>query len=241
MSIERNQRFAERRFKEHMENGGPTTHWNPWLTIPASDYEGHMGSAKVGQLPVLNRIFADALAEFAPRHLAVAGCSTGNGFEHIDLDVTRRIVSIDINPDYLDVLDRRYRHRIPGLELVCADLASCSLEPCSLDLIHAALVFEYLAPEDVLPEFTRWLRAGGILTVVLQLPSPTSKMVSETPYTSLRALGSIMRLVDPVVFCKLAGECGLATLRSWDVDLKLGKRFRVVYYKKIGESYPSIC
>jgi hypothetical protein len=28
----------------------------------------------------------------------VLGCATGNGFEHIDPLVTRRVVEIDINP-----------------------------------------------------------------------------------------------------------------------------------------------
>ena len=208
---------------------------NPWLTIPASDYEAHMASAQVEQSSVLNRIFADTLAEFSPHHLAVIGCSTGNGFEHIDPAVTLRTVGIDINPDYLDILERRYGHRIANLEVVCSDLASCSLEPRSFDLIHAALIFEYVSPEDALPRLAGWLKPGGILAVVHQLPSPTSKMVSETPYTSLKALERTMRLVAPVVFQELADRSGLRALRSWEVALKLGKQFSIAYYRKAEE------
>ena len=205
---------------------------NPWLNIPASDYEGHMGSAKVGQLSVLEQIFADTLAEFSPHSLAVLGCSTGNGFEHIDPGVTRRIVGIDINPDYLAILEQRHAHRLNGLELVCADLSSCSVEPGPLDLIHAALIFEYMSPEEVLPKLSGWLQPGGVLALILQLPSPTSTMVSETPYTSLKALESVMQLVDPATLTELAGQSGLTMLRSWKVELKSGKGFHIAYYRK---------
>lgn len=210
---------------------------SPWLSIPASDYEGHMGSARVGQLAVLNQILADTLAEFSPRSLAVIGCSTGNGFEHIDPSITHRVVGIDINPDYLRILEQRQAQRLNGLGLVCADLASCSIEPNSFDLIHAALIFEYISPEEVLPKLGGWLKPGGVLAVVLQLPSPTSTMVSETPYATLKALESIMRLVDPGAFRDLADGCGLTMLRSWEVELKQGKKFHAAYYKMIGKGY----
>ena len=206
---------------------------NPWLGIPVADYEGHMGSAKVWQSPMLNQIFADALAEFAPRSLASIGCCTGNGFEHIDPRITHRTVGIDLNPAYLRALERRFAGRLPGLELICADIASDSVESGPFNLVHAALIFEYVRPEDVLPNLRGLLAPGGVLAVVLQLPSHTSKMVSETPYTTLRALESIMQLVDPAVFCELAERCGLAMLRSWEVELKQGKGFHVAYYRNL--------
>ena len=79
---------------------------------------------------------------------------------------------------------RRRDARLPNLKLVESDLLSCSLKPCSFDLIHAALIFEYLAPERAAPKLAGWLTPGGVLAVVLQLPSPESKMVSQTEYTS---------------------------------------------------------
>jgi ubiquinone/menaquinone biosynthesis C-methylase UbiE len=191
-----------------------------------------MSSDKVGQSPVLNQIFAETVAEFCPLSMAVLGCSTGNGFEHIDPDVTQRVVGIDINPDYLNILEQRHRRRLTQLELVCADIASCRLETRSFDLVHGALIFEYVEPERVLPGLATWLRAGGVLSVVLQLPSPTSNKVSETPYRSLRSLGSIMHLVQPVVFKRIAGRSGLSMLQSREIDLRLGKKFHVATYRK---------
>jgi SAM-dependent methyltransferase len=215
-----------------MDDDGPRRGQNPWLEIPVSDYEGHMGSSEVGQSPVLNQIFADTLAEFSPQHLLIIGCAAGNGFEHVDPNLIRRIVGVDINPDYLETLKERYGARIPNLELVCSDLIRCSFERGSFDLIHAALIFEYLRPGDVLPKLVRWLKPGGVLAVVLQRPSQTSKEVSETPYTSLKALESIMRLVDPAVLRNLANKSGLQEVRSREVELKLGKKFCVAYYQK---------
>jgi SAM-dependent methyltransferase len=204
---------------------------NPWLAIPAADYEAHMGSPQVGQAQALARILADALAEWAPRALAILGCATGNGFEHIDPERTQRIVGVDLNGRYLDILRERHGCRLSGLELVQADIARCAFNPGSFDLIHAALLFEYLQPAEVLPRMAGWLRPGGVLSVVLQRPSATSAMVSETPYTSLRALASIMALVDPGEFSRLACDNGLDRLRSWEMQLPLGKRFHVAYYR----------
>ena len=210
----------------------PTTYPNPWLAIPAADYEGHMGSDLVGQSPVLNRVFAETLAEFTPQQLAVLGCATGNGFEHIDPAITRRIVGVDLNAGYLDILQQRHGERLPNLSLLCSDVTCCALEPGAFDLVHAALIFEYVDPGQLLPALVEWLKPGGILSVVLQLPSRSSGMVSETPYTSLKALSSIMHLVDPAVFQSLAERCGLALLRSRTIDLLLGKGFHAAYYEK---------
>ena len=81
---------------------------NPWLTISAEDYEAHMASPEVGQLQVLNQLFKVVLEEHRPESMAVLGCSTGNGFEHIDPSTTRRVVGIDINPSYLAVARKRF-------------------------------------------------------------------------------------------------------------------------------------
>jgi ubiquinone/menaquinone biosynthesis C-methylase UbiE len=191
-----------------------------------------MNAANVGQWSVLNRIFADTVAEFAPSSLAVLGCSTGNGFEHIDPQVTQRIVGIDINADYLRVLEQRHRDRLRNLGLICSDVASCSLKRSSLNLIYAALIFEYVDPERVLPEAATWLKPGGVLAAVLQLPSPVANTVSDTPFASLQALTSIMRLVDPAAFEKLADRCGLTPIRSWHVSVRQGKGFYIAYYER---------
>jgi ubiquinone/menaquinone biosynthesis C-methylase UbiE len=205
---------------------------NPWLSISASDYEGHMNSETVGQLPVLNHIFDNVLKDVPSKKLAVLGCTTGNGFEHINPQVVERVLSVDINPEYLSILQRRYGSKLPMLELVCSDINTFSCPDNSFDLIYAALIFEYVDFVKILKRIFNWLAMNGTLAVVLQLPSLESKMISETPYSSLKSIEPIMHLVNPQTFNETAEKCGLKKSKEIEIPLKLGKQFLVSYYKK---------
>jgi len=206
------------------------TRRNPWLDIPAVEYEAHMSSPEVGQLQFLSEVMGKVLRELRPKSLCVLGCTTGNGFEHIDPEITSRVVGVDINSTYLDILKARWSGRLPGLELIGADIASCEIAPASLDLIHCALVFEYVQPAVVLPKVTAWLRPGGVACCVLQLPSEHGP-VTETGFTSLRRLEPMMKLVDPVSLKALARDLGLCEIRSWTETLPAGKAFFVGLFR----------
>ena len=129
-----------------------------------------MGGPGVRQLQFLSQVFGDVGGELRPEGRAVLGCSTGNGFHHIDAAVTQRVVGVDINPRYLAVVAARFRHRLPGLELVCADVLQLDFAGGSFDLVHCALIFEYVDPEALVQRAAGWLRTGGALTAVIQLP-----------------------------------------------------------------------
>src|SRR5262249_13357950 len=139
---------------------------NPWLEIPEADYAGHMSSEEVSQLQALGSIFHAALSLFAPADVLVLGCSSGNGFEHIDPQVTHRVTGIDINPTYLELLAKRFPSTGFELRLECVDLASHTLPSDRFDLIHAPLIFEYLDWWELLPRVACSLRSGGLLSVV---------------------------------------------------------------------------
>ena len=151
---------------------------NPWLLIPAEDYEEHMFAPSVAQLQMLNKIFADVLNEFMPKSIAVLGCATGNGFEHLINKNIVRIVGVDLNSQYISICKKRFEKSLPQLELICADLDEAEFPNSSFELIHAALVFEYIEVELLLSKISRWLRPNGILSVVLQLPNKTSSPVT---------------------------------------------------------------
>jgi trans-aconitate methyltransferase len=123
---------------------------NPWLNIPASDYEGHMSSPNVGQLSFLAKTFKESLENHDCRTVALLGCATGNGLEYIKNEVSHRVTAVDINPEYLKILQQRYGDSIPGLEIVRDDLHKCQLEEKAYTLIFAGLVFEYLDPQVLL-------------------------------------------------------------------------------------------
>ncbi|MFA5805241.1 MAG: class I SAM-dependent methyltransferase [Melioribacteraceae bacterium] len=205
---------------------------NPWLEISAEDYEGHMSSPNVAQLQMLNKIFADVLNEFQPKSIAVLGCTTGNGFEHLIGKNIERIIGVDINHEYLAICKTRFEKSLPQLELICADLNEAEFPNSSFDLIHAALVFEYVEVELLLSKISCWLRQNGILSIVLQLPSEESAPVSETPYQSLKLLSPVMKLIEPEEFREEARKYKLKETRNYKMKLKSGKSFSIILFQK---------
>jgi hypothetical protein len=74
---------------------------NPWLHIPLEDYERHMSHHLVGQSTLLNVLTKKYLAAIKPEDVIFLGIAGGNGLEHVDNQITQRVVGIDINQDYL--------------------------------------------------------------------------------------------------------------------------------------------
>jgi trans-aconitate methyltransferase len=212
---------------------------NPWLLVTPEDYDAHMASPAVAQADVLDFILADDLTRFRPASLAVVGCATGNGFRHIDPQVTRRVVGLDVNPVFLARLRRRHGRRLPGLEVVHADVVRAELPAASFDLVHAALVFEYLPVPTALARLVSWLRPEGVLSAVLQRPSPLSDPVTPTRFRTLRALSSAMELVDVDAFRAAAAGAGLTELETREVPLRQGKSFLLLRYRRPGLSGPA--
>lgn len=204
---------------------------NPWLNIPATDYEGHMGSPNVGQLSFLANIFKEALEHHDCHTVALLGCATGNGLEHVKGEFTHRVTAVDMHPEYLGILRQRYGNKVPGLEVVQDDLESCELDKQAYSLIFAGLIFEYLEPLVLLQKIAKWLQVDGILVSVLQLPAEGAS-VSETPYTSLKSLSSIMSLIDPTQFKPIAADIGLMAIEEKSITLETGKSFYIGIYQK---------
>jgi hypothetical protein len=172
---------------------------NPWLTVPLTDYEGHMRSAHVQQLNALSELFATALAYSRPVSVAVLGIAGGNGLERIDLSRTKRVVGLDLNNSYLDVVRYRYG-RMSGLELVCADLAQQVIKIEPVQLVHAALIFEHAGVSRCLENALSLVAPGGFCSVVLQRPSDQEPDVSPSNFSTIQNLKSHFSLVDPCWF-----------------------------------------
>ncbi|HET9553490.1 MAG TPA: class I SAM-dependent methyltransferase, partial [Anaeromyxobacteraceae bacterium] len=195
---------------------------NPWTVVPAADYERHMGPEGVDQLAPLSALFQEAYLGAQPDRVLLVGSATGNGLEHVDPSVTRRVVGLDVNLQYLGVTRQRFFHLGPRLELYCTSAAAWRSPPQSFDLVHAALVFEYLHPEPMVAHLAGWLAEKGACSVVLQLPG------GEGPAPASKALELIqkaMRLVPPDELVALFAQQGLALRRSRVVPLKYGKSF----------------
>ncbi|MBT3380595.1 MAG: class I SAM-dependent methyltransferase [Lentisphaerae bacterium] len=212
---------------------------NPWLDIPFGDYEGHMNSPAVAQLQVLNELFAAVLASHRPKSVAILGCAGGNGLEHIDASVTERVVGIDINPAYLQILRKRFSHSQMNLELVEADFASPTFSVPPVELVFAALVFEYVPTDQAVRTVSRSLVPDGILVAALQLPSAASPPVTKTEFSSLETLAPILELVSPDTFTRACAANGLELVKEQTIPLKQGKKLFAGHYRK-GRAMPML-
>jgi predicted TPR repeat methyltransferase len=195
---------------------------NPWTVVPAIDYEAHMGPAGADQLAPLSQLFQEVYLSAQPDRLLFVGCSTGNGLEHVDPSITKRAVGVDVNLQYLGIARQRFFHLGPTLELYCAEIEKFRQAPGCFDLIHAALVLEYVQPEVAVRRFAEWLAPGGTCSVVVQLPGGSAP---EPVNRAMQIIAKAMHFVDPAELTRLFEEHGLAKRREKKVQVKHGKTF----------------
>jgi ubiquinone/menaquinone biosynthesis C-methylase UbiE len=198
---------------------------NPWLAIPLEDYERHMALPSIGQAQMLAQQLKWLMSEYRPRDLAVIGCAGGNGFEHIAADAVQRVVAVDINRQYLEQTAARHGGRLPGLKLQCGDLGAGELTFEAVDLIYAALIFEYVRVPAALITLRRVCRPQGTLAALLQLADGHRPSISGSPYQSLQSLAPSMTLQDPAEVRLAAAEAGFALYDSRRITLPSGKQF----------------
>lgn len=203
---------------------------NPWSLVSAAEYEECLGPGGADELAPLSTIFAKVYAARRPRRLALLGVATGNGLEHVDLHLTGRTVGVDVNLTFLAVARQRFIRLGPALQLLCADVERVDLGAGRFDLVHAALVLEYVDVRVVVPRIASWLAPGGASSVVLQLPGGES--VTESRHPSVRALAGVTRFVPPEELRKLAEAEGLIELRAFVVPLAKGRRYFAALYEK---------
>jgi hypothetical protein len=191
-----------------------------------------MGPGGADQLAPLAGIFGEVYVATRPSSLMLLGCATGNGLEVVDPTVTRPIVGIDVNAEYLAIARRRHAGLGEALELHCLDFLTCRLDTAPFALIHAALVFEHVDPSPLVARIANWLSPSGICSVVLQLPrgERPAPAVSPTGFSTLEALSRSMRLLTPEEIRRVFAPHGLAEIRAWEVPLRDGKAFHVALF-----------
>ncbi len=196
---------------------------NPWAVVQAADYERHMGPEGVDQLAPLASIFQEAYLAAQPDRLLVLGCGAGNGLEHVDPAVTKRIVGVDVNLQHLGIARQRYFHLGARLELYCAEMEKFRPQG-RFDLVHAALVFEYVYPEVLVRRISEWVSDEGACSVVLQLPGGDPV---EAPSKPLRIIEQAAKRVAPEELTHLFEHYGLPGKRARVVPLKHGRQLWV--------------
>lgn len=204
---------------------------NPWLHIPAEDYENHMSAENVGQLQALNAITKSKLEHLRPISLAILGCATGNGFEHVNNQVTKLVYGIDINQQYLGVARERYANKIDDFRPLLADLNTDEVEVSDIDLTIAALVFEYLDLSVAIPKIKKIMACDGTLIVILQ-HAVKSDFVSDTNIESIKSLTSISKTISEFDFSAKAAKYGLIKINNETYNLNEHKAFKILTFRK---------
>lgn len=206
---------------------------NPWLEIPVAEYIGHMSDKHVRQYQMLNLVFRKAYTFKQPLSLLVLGATDGNGFEYIANNTTRKVIALDINQEYLSLARERFQPVLPGCEFICEDAAKYQFAESFFDMIHGALIFEYIDYKKLLPKISGSLKLNGVLTTVIQLEDSGVSKISETKYSSLKKLATIMKTVDLKEFKKLATAQNLKEIHTETLKPYGDKRFYFGIFERV--------
>lgn len=118
------------------------------------------------------------------------------------------------------------------LDVQCVDLVDIALEPEAFDLVHAALVLEYIEWPSLLPRVASTLKPGGVLSVVLQLPSASTPAVTPSAFVRLQSLESLFHFVEPGALAEAARGEGLRLSNRRTEPVTAGKAFEVLRFVK---------
>ena len=204
---------------------------NPWLDIPLGDYEAHMALPAIGQSQLIADQLDILVRTYSPPSVAILGCAGGNGFERLIDTSVRRVVGVDINPQYVEEARQRYVGRVPGLELLVGDIQSSAWPFEPVDLIYAALVFEYVDVARTMSVLRRNCKPKGILAVLTQVPHMTLPEVSPSPYASLQLLEPGMHLLSHEELQRYATQIGFMPEDSRTILSAGGKQFTVETFR----------
>src|SRR5688500_5622971 len=150
----------------------------------------------------------------------------------MDPQVVSRVVGVDINPAYLDVVAIRYSGRFKVLELCSADISQAQLKFEPVELVYAALVFEYVDVRSALRNLHFACQPDGHLVTLLQLPSVEVAAVTPTAFTSIRTLSSALKFVDPLTFQEMARDAGFALQYGTRATSVAGKEFALHVFQR---------
>lgn len=153
---------------------------NPWKEINLDDYEKHMSLHSVMQLQTMNRIMKAQLGDYPVVSAMVLGVAGGNGLEHIDPDKYQTVYGVDINDEYLHVVEKRYADLSGILKCLRVDLINESNNLPYAELVIANLLIEYIG-YDVFKQVII-NTAPQYVSCVIQINSDSKQWVSDSPY-----------------------------------------------------------
>jgi len=201
--------------------GGKPEH--PWRGIDLDVYERHMSDAQVGQLQRLHDITEEQLAAYPARAIGLLGVAGGNGLDLINPRTTDAVFGYDINADYLDACEARYRDDLGDRLHLIETRIDRTLTIGGVDLLIANLIIEYVGVEEFVAFAAANASSIGVLSCVIQRNDAAS-FVSSTDYSaSFDALASVSSDVDPATLNSAMSGAGFVALGRWEYSLPNGK------------------
>lgn len=195
---------------------------NPWEEINLNAYENHMSLDDVFQLQTLNKMMKDQFYTYPVQSIMILGVAGGNGLEHIDKRVIRKVYGVDINKDYLDTCVNRYSELQDIFDAIHTDLTQEKNDLPYADLIVANLVVEYIgykcfqkAVRQISPKY---------VSVVIQINADTS-FVSDSPYLHIfDCLDEVHHKMEETELVNTMEQIGYRKVAQIDEDLPNGKK-----------------
>lgn len=195
---------------------------NPWEEIDLTAYEKHMGLDSVYQLQALNRMMKNQFYSYPVQSIMVLGVAGGNGLEHIDKQVIKKVYGVDINKGYLETCINRYPELRGVLYTICADLTQKTSELPYADLVVANLVVEYIGYEN----FQRVVKqiSPNYVSAIIQINVDTA-FVSDSPYLHVfDRLDEVHHQMEEIALVNAMRQVGYRKLTQIDQDLPNGKK-----------------
>ena len=196
---------------------------HPWNDIALNDYENHMRLENVYQLQTMNEMMKEQFSAYPAKSVMILGVAGGNGLEHIDPQNFRSVYGVDINPDYLNVCQKRYSSLGDCVKPICADLSDDALQlPCA-ELLIANLLIEYIGYEC----FQTVVRKVTPLSIscIIQV-NPETSFVSKSLYLhAFDRLDEVHHLIEEQELIRRMQAIGYVKELTAAKDLPNGKKF----------------
>lgn len=195
---------------------------NPWKYIELSDYENHMKSDSVMQLQTLNEMMKKQLNTYSVDSVMILGIAGGNGLEHVDIEKYSVVYGVDVNPNYLREIKKRYKNLDNILKCLCVDLTTEVSELPTADLLIADLLIEYIG-YDCFKAVVRQVKPKYI-SCGIQINSG-NEFVSDSPYLhAFDGLNSVHHQMDSEKLIKSMGKIGYKSVSTTNYLLSNGKK-----------------
>jgi transketolase C-terminal domain/subunit len=152
--------------------------------------------------------------------------------EHIDNNFTNQVFGIDINQNYLNETKKRFKDKIPNLQLANIDISTKTTEKiATANLIWAALIFEYVAADKCFEFINNNIQENGFLVATIQENNGVSS-ISQTGVETIKTAGQIFRLISDSDLVSVADKFGFNKIDFEENILPNGKSLKTYTFEK---------